>query len=248
MVKIEKNLRDISRIIKTTLLNLLIFISIQIYFNKAFSSGVEIIKTGLSDKTKSLGLNLKAGNELVGDQANKLILFIILMSVILVVSTIFITLTYNKMSFVVISTLINSISYLVCIYKPIVSNNIDIESNFIIPIMIMPVIFNILLMLLMRFLGYCVDLMIFGRKLKEIKKNDEFTNLDEDRVNEIEIEVNNDYDDNSEYMIEYDNEFDNKYESSYKEEEYKENTKKYENRNDYSSSAGNRVSIMPGRR
>lgn len=262
MGKIEKNLRDVSRIIKISIFEIMMFVSAQIYFNKAFSYGGDIIKTGLSEKTKGLGLNLSVGNELVGDQANKFIVFIIIMTVILIGTSVYTSLTYDRFSFVAINILISSFGYLSMIYKPVISNKIEIESNFLIPIILLPVLANIGIVLVFRFFGYCIDILIFGTKLKKVRNNPkDFVEYNENKeninyskeYNTDNIEFENEgykYENDSMYTDEYVTDSTESYNTySWEDTKVAENAKKNTLVKDYYKNSGqNRVSIIPGRR
>lgn len=164
---LDKNWKDLDRLLKLVITQLLFLTPISLYYRTELLMSTNLITGELIRVNKTLSSNFKLSSNLVGSVADKFILLLIIVCFITAFSSICSALTIDQFVISAWNMILNIIFGIVAIIIPISSNQIIYESETISLICFIVFLASLIPYILFRLFGYLITFVFFNRKMHE---------------------------------------------------------------------------------
>lgn len=243
---LDKNWRDLDRLLKLVITQLLFLAPISLYYRTELLMSTNLIAGELIRVNKTLSSNFKLSSNLVGSVADKFIILLIIVCFITAFSSIYSALTIDQFVVSAWNMVLNIIFGIVAVIIPISSNEIVYESETISLICFIVLLASLIPYILFRLFGYLITFVFFNRRMHEdVDDDSEEELLDESEDYGADEYVEEDYfDDSLEENAKNTDQSDNLKSVESKKKKSKEKISFYEELNETPTEESNRVSIF----
>ena len=209
---LDKNWKDLDRLLKLVITQLLFLTPISLYYRTELLMSTNLIIGELIRVNKTLSSNFKLSSNLVGSVADKFILLLIIVCFITAFSSIYSALTIDQFVVSAWNMILNIIFGIVAVIIPISSNQIIYESETVSLICFIVFLASLIPYILFRLFGYLITFVFFNGKMHEDvddDSNEELSDESEDYSSDKDVEEDYFDDDilkeNSQNTIQLDN-------------------------------------------
>lgn len=245
---LDKNWKDLDRLLKLVITQLLFLIPISLYYRTELLMSTNLIAGELIRVNKTLSSNFKLSSNLVGSVADKFIILLIIVCFITAFSSIYSALTIDQFVVSAWNMILNIIFGIAAVIIPISSNEIIYESETISLICFIVFLSSLIPYTLFRLFGYLITFVFFnGRMHEDMDDTSEEELLEESEDYSSDGYVEEDYfdDDSSiEESLQNTNKSDNLKKVKSKKKNSKDKISFYEELSETPLEESNRVSIF----
>lgn len=185
---LDNNWKDLDRLLKLVIVQLMFLTPLSLYYRTELLMSTNLISNELIRRNKILSSNFKLSSDLVGNVADKFIILLLIVCVLVVFSSMYSALTFDNFITSGWFMVINIIFGISAVIFPISNNQINYESETVTLICFIVLLASLVPFLLFRLFGYLITFVFFNSR---VHKNNEEAN-EEDESGEF----NEEYSDN----------------------------------------------------
>lgn len=186
---LDNNWKDLDRLLKLVIIQLMSLTPLSLYYRTELLMSTNLISNELTQRNKILSSNFKLSSDLVGNVADKFIILLLIICILIVFNSIYSALTFD--SFIISGwfTVINIVFGISAAIFPISNNQINYESETAALVCFIILLAALIPFLLFRLFGYLITFVFFNSKIHDNKEE-----FDEEEC--INDELDSEYNDN----------------------------------------------------
>lgn len=185
---LDNNWKDLDRLLKLVIIQLMFLIPLSLYYRTELLMSTNLISNELIRRNKILSSNFKLSSDLVGNVADKFIILLLIVCILIIFSSMYSALTFDNFITSGWFMVINIVFGISAIIFPISNNQINYESETITLICFIVLLASLVPFLLFRLFGYLITFVFFNSR---IHKNNEDSDEEDNDSSEFDEEHDN---------------------------------------------------------